>query len=528
MEVLSLYFRGEAVSERVCGPRPVAIGRSASCDLVVPDPDVAPHHSLVLARGGTVVVYDLTSNRRKAINLPYDREIAIGKHHALRRRNLASYIHAGGVQESRTDSLQCVVDVRPAHLCLRVGRGAEARRVKLDERPLRVGTALGNDLILMDCAVSAEHCRIESAHGAHFLRDLDSRNGTYVQGVRVSFCDLAAGSRLRVGRTEMFVERALSQSDSERGQSMIAASDAMRDVLGEVERWSALPWPVLISGESGVGKEGVANALHERGTRAAQPFVALNAGGLARELVESELFGHVRGAFTGAAADHRGVFEQAHRGTLFLDEIGELPLDLQARLLRVLETGELRRVGAESSVTVDVRLVCATHRDLRAMVADGTFRSDLYYRIARLVVHVPPLRERPADIPALSRHFLQGMEHDVGRRVLTEAAQARLLAYSWPGNARELRNVLSVAAVATSSDQVDSVDVELALRRVGSADAQQVLSIETLRNAVEAQQGNYTAAARALGMARTTLRDRMRNPEKATTNPRAGVARAAR
>src|SRR5690606_12158912 len=155
-----------------------------------------------------------------------------------------------------------------------------------------------------------------------------------------------------------------------------------------------------------------------------------------------ELFGHERGAFTGANAQHRGVFEQAHGGTLFLDEIGELPLELQARLLRVLETWEVRRIGGESDVRVDVRLVCATHRDLRKMVADGEMRLDLYHRISLLVLPVPPLRDRPGDIEALARHFLSRESEQLGPKRISEPAVARLLAYDWPGNARELRNIV--------------------------------------------------------------------------------------
>jgi DNA-binding NtrC family response regulator len=199
--------------------------------------------------------------------------------------------------------------------------------------------------------------------------------------------------------------------------------------MAEVDRFAGLSWPALIRGETGVGKEHIARALHERGRRQKGPFVPLNGGGLPRELIESELFGHERGAFTGAVQAHRGAFEQAHGGTLFLDEVAELPPDVQTRLLRVLETWQVRRVGSEAARRVDVRLVCATHKDLRTMVQEGLFRSDLYYRIHRLVLEVPPLRARPDDIAPLAQHFLHLMESEVGERCLGAQALERLYGY---------------------------------------------------------------------------------------------------
>jgi two-component system response regulator HydG len=292
---------------------------------------------------------------------------------------------------------------------------------------------------------------------------------------------------------------------------MIAESSSMLQVLSEVRRTATLPWPVLIIGESGTGKEGIARSLHEHSARNTQPFIAINAGGLTRELVESELFGHERGAFTGAANRHRGVFEQAQHGTLFLDEVGELPLDLQARLLRALETGEIRRVGGEGSLQVDVRLVCATHRDLRAMVVEGSFRQDLYYRIARMVIEVPSLRVRPEDLRALTQRFLAEIGRDLGVRQIAPEAMARLMAHAWPGNVRELRNVLSVAAAAAHSC-IDVGDVERALERVGGGiGATRELGVEAMRRALAECCGNQAAAARALGIPRSTLRDRLRS-----------------
>jgi DNA-binding NtrC family response regulator len=236
--------------------------------------------------------------------------------------------------------------------------------------------------------------------------------------------------------------------------------------------------------------------------------VPLNGGGLPRELIESELFGHERGAFTGAVQAHRGAFEQAHGGTLFLDEVAELPPDLQTRLLRVLESWHVRRVGSEAARRVDVRLVCATHKDLRAMVREGRFRSDLYYRIHRLVIEVPPLRVRPDDIACLARHFLLRMQSEVGERSLEPHALERLQAYPWPGNVRELRNVLELAAVDSDGEVIDLVSVDRSLRRVAEPSVLRPTA-DSLREALEQYGGNKSAAARALGIPRSTLRDRL-------------------
>lgn len=387
--------------------------------------------------------------------------------------------------------------------------GSGPRSYRLDGTPVHLGRAAGNELVLRDPRVSGCHCRFEPHPEGLFVRDLGSKNGTYVQGIRIERAVLTQGARMRVGDTEIRLSSAGPEVGAGRG-GILAASPQMLGLVAELRTVAPLGWPVLIHGESGTGKEGIAGALHRLSPRAHGPLVTLNAGGVARELVESELFGHERGSFTGASGDHRGVFEQADGGTLFLDEIGELPPPLQARLLRVLEQGEIRRVGAERTRRVSVRLVCATHRDLRQMVAQGTFRQDLYYRIARVVLEVPALRDRPEDIDLLAQHFLREIVPEVGPRVLSQAALSRLRTHPLPGNARELRNVLCAAAASTSARVLEAADVERAMARVGCAAPQVPLATEDLVRAVAHHGGNLSAAARALGIPRSTLRDRIR------------------
>ncbi|MET0339571.1 MAG: sigma 54-interacting transcriptional regulator [Polyangiales bacterium] len=507
MNKLVLLRDGTAIDARLLGDRALEVGSASSCDLVVDEPDLAPRAYLVQARGGTVWLYDLAEPRLDGRVLGLDRPLALGARHQLVR---VAVERTRPVDTEPTTAPLERPDLPPGRSwSVLVGRGAEARRVRVGERPLRVGSDKRNDLVLSDTAVSAQHCRFEIAGSALTVRDLDSTNGTYVQGLRVGRAQVASGAQVRVGRTDLQVI-AWSERDARAAPRMVAASRAMQEVVAEARRFAELSWPLLLLGPSGVGKEELAALVHREGARAKGPLVALNAGGLPRELVESELFGHERGAFTGAHAQRRGVFEQASGGTLFLDEIGELPLALQSRLLRVLETWAIRRVGAEVDVPVDVRLVCATHRDLPRMVQEGAFRQDLYYRLARLVVKVPPLVERADDILPLARYFLAGLADELGMRRLSRAAEARLAAHAWPGNARELRNVLCAAAALSAGEVLEPEDVERALGRLSGPLALATPDRGAIERAVASYRGNLSAASRALAIPRSTLRDRLR------------------
>jgi len=242
--------------------------------------------------------------------------------------------------------------------------------------------------------------------------------------------------------------------------AIVGDDAALRAVLGRARRVAPTGTPVLVTGESGTGKELLARALHELGSRPRGPFVAVNCGALPRELAESELFGHERGAFTGAAVRRLGWFEEASGGTLVLDEIGELPIDLQPKLLRVLETGRIRRVGGAGESAVSVRVVAMTLRNLEQEAQRGHFRADLYYRLAGFELVLPPLRRRRGDIPLLARHFLREIEREVGAREIDPAAMAALAGADWPGNLRELRNVVRRAAIL-SERRIDVTALEL-------------------------------------------------------------------
>jgi hypothetical protein len=272
-----------------------------------------------------------------------------------------------------------------------------------------VGTSPDNEIVLTDPTVSRYHLELRAEDGV-LVKDLGSRNGTFVNDVRIREAIVPVGARVRVGYT------VLSLLDAGQGlpapplptpdvPGLVAASPVMQDIARAVDRLARSNVSVLVQGETGTGKELIARAIHESGTRASGPFIVVDAGALAPTLIASHLFGHERGAFTGAERRQEGAFELAHGGSIFLDEIGELPLSIQPALLGVLERRSFRRVGGKEDIQVDVRVISATHRDLRAEANQGTFRADLYFRLAVARIQIPPLRERQEDIEALVEHF---------------------------------------------------------------------------------------------------------------------------
>ncbi len=311
---------------------------------------------------------------------------------------------------------------------------------------------------------------------------------------------------------------------------IIGVVPSMRRIFDLIEKVARSPTTVLITGESGTGKELVARALHQQSERAGGPFIAVNCGAVPEQLFESELFGHERGAFTGAVAARQGRFELADGGTLFLDEVGELPLELQVKLLRVLQEQRFERVGGVRSLSVDVRMVAATNRDLKAMVRSGAFRQDLYYRLNVIPIHLPPLRERVGDLPLLTEHFLRRFNERLGRSVtgLSEEAMAALRAWPWPGNIRELENLMERAVLLAEGSRIEASD----LHGLGDAEAvapgdggdledmdlKQYVRVHTAKlerarilRALESVDFNVTRAARKLGISRKSLQTKMKD-----------------
>ncbi|HXZ27058.1 MAG TPA: sigma-54 dependent transcriptional regulator [Terriglobales bacterium] len=303
-------------------------------------------------------------------------------------------------------------------------------------------------------------------------------------------------------------------------ENIIARSQKMQAVLALVERVAPTQATVLLGGETGVGKDLVARAIHQHSQRAAGPFVKINSTAIPETLLESELFGYEKGAFTGAAGSKPGKFELAHKGTLFLDEIGDVPPATQVKLLRILQEREFERLGGTKTLHVDVRLIAATNRDLRSALEEGSFREDLYYRLNVVAIDIPPLRERKEDVPALAEWFLERFARESGKKIAGLAPEAlkRLVDFHWPGNVRELENVMERAVTLCAGSVLGVADIHLDSRPAAPAGAAAVLpegtsleqwEEEIIREAVRRANGNKSQAARALGLSRNALRYRL-------------------
>jgi DNA-binding NtrC family response regulator len=403
---------------------------------------------------------------------------------------------------------------KPVWLAIEEGGARRVLRRLVPGESVVVGSSAACDVVLRgDDAICPRHVRFEHRGQGILVESLDGNAGLYVGAATLFRAELVPDTRLTLGETVLHLALDADDDgavDEPPLRGLVGGSAPMRRLAAKVRRMAPLALPALVRGESGAGKELVARALHDESPRARGPFVALNAAAITRELAESELFGHERGAFTGAQRERRGAFREAHGGTLFLDEIGALPAEIQPKLLRAVEEGAVRPVGAEKLHRVDVRLVVATCEPLEDMVATRRFRQDLYERLAACVVTVPALRERPSDVPLLAAHLLQG----AGLSACTPTARALALLgeLPMPGNVRELRNVLVQAALKSGGPiDVEHVLAVLAERR---APLRRRVDPHAAVRLLEETGGNVSAAARAASLPRSTLRSMLRSAEK--------------
>lgn len=389
-------------------------------------------------------------------------------------------------------------------------KGTPLVRQRILGERISIGSHPKNDLVLNGDGVCERHVTLSRNSRGRWFAFLGEGDGT----------EMESGSRLTLGSYSLELgddgettAGAGSRCSSPDETEMVGISLSMVTLRQQISMLAPLRAPVLVEGETGTGKELVARALHRLSGRPSDRFVAINCGALADTMYEDILFGHERGAFTGAATAHRGLFERAGGGTLFLDELGELPLHQQAALLRVLDTGRVTRLGSEREVEVDFRLVAATNRDIPAMVSRDRFRSDLYHRLSALPLRTIPLRARTDDVEPMARFFLERMADDVGHKVLSERAVEALKARPWPGNARELRNVLYRAAVLCGDRTIDADHLSFGQASPGPrssgvrlADIPDGKIVDLLSR----NDDNITRAAREIGVPRTSLRDRLR------------------
>jgi DNA-binding NtrC family response regulator len=436
------------------------------------------------------------------------------------------------------------IELPRTSLELVVVEGPDAgRSIPVDERRL-VGTSDRCDLVLADPTVSRRHLSAEPSELGVRIRDEGSRNGTWIDRVRVHDAELAPGDELRLGQSRLRLEEAVggeaSEDEPEAGPArtafgrFVGAAPALAPMYRTLELAAPTETTVLLEGESGVGKELLAEAIHEHSRRADGPFVVVDCGALPESLIESELFGYEKGAFTGAHKARAGAFESANGGTIFLDEIGELPLAMQTRLLRVLDRREVQRLGSSQRRRVDVRVVAATNRNLEREVERSRFRLDLFHRLAVVLVRVPPLREREGDVERLAAHLartLAGPDAAIG-----EEALARMREHDWPGNVRELRNYVErhlllgdlvlgdpalgpAAAPAAPPSGIEQLARSGLPYRQARAQALAAFSRMYTDDMLRRHDGNVSRAARAAGVARRHFQRLKAEP------PAAGAAR---
>jgi DNA-binding NtrC family response regulator len=412
--------------------------------------------------------------------------------------------------------------LKKVRLAVITGRDAGKEAI-LQKSHVSIGTHTQNDLVLTDPTVSRRHAEVEEKPDGYVIRDIGSTNGTLLDGVRVREAYLAPGSVIRLGETEIAFSRLEERiehpgSNADRFGELIGPSIPMREVYGILERIAPTDVTVLIEGETGTGKELAARAIHSESRRAQGPFVVFDCGAVAPNLIESELFGHEKGAFTDAVKFRQGVFELADGGTVFLDEIGELSLELQPKLLRALDRREAKRIGSDRPVNFNARVIAATNKDLESEVKAGRFREDLYYRLSVVRVSMPPLRKRKDDIALIAARLLQALSAEIGKEIsgLSAESQSALAAYSWPGNVRELKNVLGRAAAMCSGARIEAKDLFLTQKRkTATLDGLSGKTLEEIEKAaiqatLKSAGGNKAEAARMLGIAYSTLYEKMK------------------
>ncbi|MHB1024302.1 MAG: sigma 54-interacting transcriptional regulator [Desulfobacteria bacterium] len=443
-----------------------------------------------------------------------------------------------------------------ARLSVTISNGMTVE-VRLGQKEVKIGRGHEADLQLPDPSVSRLHAKIFRVGRQYFLADLRSRNGTHADGKRITQLSLEDGRMFQVGPFRIHFHRpvsglpageeptappgtASSITDSAEAHpvrvpkrkeaptvtveapfGLIGGSAHVRKLVETIRRVAASDVPVLIEGETGNGKELVARGIHDASARRERPFIVVNCGAISPELIESELFGHEKGAFTGATAQRKGAFELANSGTIFLDEIGELPVALQPKLLRALEQKEVKRVGGNDLLLADVRILAATNRNLREEIARKAFREDLYFRIGAITISIPPLRDRREDVAPIARHFLSGMGNPASGPlpILSPAALDALISHDWPGNVREVRNAIQRAVVMAESGELTGHDFSfLRQAETQGAETENTSGLSRWEQAertnilgeLARQMGNKTKTARELGIAKSTLFEKLK------------------
>jgi DNA-binding NtrC family response regulator len=409
---------------------------------------------------------------------------------------------------------------QPAYRITVIGGCRNGTHQRFEGREIRIGKDPSNHLCIPDPTVSRYHCLIERRPRGLLLRDLESTNGTQLGGHWIECAYLSPHVPFTIGDTTLQIELEPAAGLAERAH-ILGHSVATTRLLASLPRVAGSPVTVLIEGETGTGKSLLAELIHRQGPRAEKPFVVVDCGAIPATLIESELFGHERGSFTGAVERHIGAFEAAQGGTLFLDEVGELPLALQPKLLRAIEERTIKRVGSTKPTRIDVRVIAATNRELREAVGAGQFRADLYYRLEAIRLQMPALRERQEDIPALIEQFARRLQPGIGAAVLEDVQRLLAARKDWPGNVRELRNAVEKVLVLGDLGTEPTASAPLPAGappefdgsrsfKMAKEEAMVAWEQSYLASLLRHAKGNVSQAARVAQMDRSHLRDLLR------------------
>lgn len=502
------------------------IGRSRENQVCFNDSEISRQHCVIEYKSKKYILSDLSRNgtllngeKVKSCNIKEGDIIAIGQWSLFiqRLRNIdqpktiIDGFTATKVSDKETKSnkkREYVFD-----FSITTHAGAHINR-KTRSNDITIGSDKRCTIYVSDPFVSRQHCRISVENKKIVLSDLASTNGTYVDEKRVSKITLPKKSFFQIGNTKIDLH-AIKHKDTSHKEnfgSIVGKSKSMKLVFKKIENAALNDECVYIAGESGTGKELVAREIHMASSRSDKPFIAINCGAIPANIIESQLFGHEKGSFTGALENSVGLFEQADKGTIFLDEIGEMPLELQTRLLRVLEDKKIRSVGSKIEKPVDIRIVCATNQNLKEKIYDGSFRPDLFYRIYVYSIELPPLRSRTDDITLLTDYFLQRLTPSGREITLSQSAMDKIKKHLWPGNVRELKNTLLRSIINSSHDKIDAGDIDIVFSCFERDDTSKLREIEKskLIATLNENGGNISASAQKLGIARTTLQAKLR------------------
>lgn len=503
------------------------VGSSLLCDISLPQSGLEEFHFEIINRGSNYTVRPSGRSNLLLNKKPVKEEKSLSDGDLLSAGTL-NFLFSLRVQSfgGSTAILQEDIlneDIQKAWILLKTNNGEIPYNLGKNEK-VTIGSGKDVDIKIDDRYVSNKHCTIYFDKNTYFIKDNLSKNGTFVNGVRIKESEIKNGSIIRIGKSELIfrtesVHPDLIPESTNEFCGIIGFSPRMKEIFTIIKKVAPTDIPILITGESGTGKELVARAIYKNSSRADKTFIPLNCSSIGRDVIESELFGHIKGSFTGAVANRRGIFEEASDGTVFLDEIGDMPIELQAKILRTIEYGEVRPVGSNKPIIVNTRIISATNKDLEEAARNRQFREDLYYRLGVVHIHMPALRERKEDIIPIAETFLK--RFSPSRSItLTSTAKEKLLSYSWPGNVRELKNVVIRSILFAKGDCIDESSVTF--HSTGLKDymryADRFIKIkplcevekEIIENAMRIYEGDFDKVSERLGISVSELREKVK------------------